>query len=226
MAEEAKDTMNQNAFYSDAKEYWKKIPATVDGMLGGYGSISSNDIIGSQKFLKFFLHAPWAQRLQNRKALDCGAGIGRVSKHLLLPIFQSVDLLEQEKSFLDEAKTYLGDTADRVGKYIHKGLQDFTPSSAEYDLIWCQWVLGHLSDDHLVSFLKRCKEGLMDNGLICIKENIAKDGVIFDDQDSSFTRSYNEMQKIFKLADVTVVKEYTQRNFPLELYTVKMIALR
>ena len=42
-----------------------------------------------------------------RRALDCGAGIGRVSKRFLLPLFQEVDLLEQNSAFLEKAKTYL-----------------------------------------------------------------------------------------------------------------------
>ena len=28
------------------------------------------------------------------RALDCGSGIGRVAKHLLLPLFDEVDLVE------------------------------------------------------------------------------------------------------------------------------------
>ena len=41
---------------------------------------------------------------------DCGAGIGRVSQGLLLPLFSQVDLVEQNQSFLDQAKTYLVST--------------------------------------------------------------------------------------------------------------------
>ena len=37
------------------------------------------------------------------------------------------------------------------------GLQNFTPSQEAYDVIWIQWVLGHLTDDDLVAFLKRCQ---------------------------------------------------------------------
>ena len=37
------------------------------------------------------------------------------------------------------------------------GLQNFTASQEAYDVIWIQWVLGHLTDDDLVSFLKRCQ---------------------------------------------------------------------
>lgn len=46
---------NETSFYSKAEQYWKDIPPTVDGMLGGYGSISSIDISGSKKFLQKFL---------------------------------------------------------------------------------------------------------------------------------------------------------------------------
>ena len=38
---------------------------------------------------------------------DCGAGIGRVSKRLLLPLFERVDLVEQNPEFLERAKTYI-----------------------------------------------------------------------------------------------------------------------
>ncbi len=38
---------------------------------------------------------------------DCGAGIGRVSKHLLSSEFELVDLLEQNSQFLDKANTYM-----------------------------------------------------------------------------------------------------------------------
>lgn len=43
---------NSKEFYTDAAKYWDKIPATVDGMLGGFGFISQTDIEGSQNFLK------------------------------------------------------------------------------------------------------------------------------------------------------------------------------
>ena len=46
---------DEASFYSKAEHYWKDVPPTVDGMLGGYGSISSIDINGSKKFLQKFL---------------------------------------------------------------------------------------------------------------------------------------------------------------------------
>ena len=65
-----------------------------------------------------------------------------------------------------------------------------------FDVIWCQWCLGHLSDVDLVLFLRRCHESLNKHpkSIIVIKENVcadAEDGSehsIFDEQDSSLTR--------------------------------------
>lgn len=75
-------------------------------------------------------------------ALDCGAGIGRITKRLLLPLFNTVDMVDVTQEFLDKAKTYLGDESKRIGNYICKGLQDFVPESGRYDIIWIQWVIG------------------------------------------------------------------------------------
>lgn len=75
-------------------------------------------------------------------ALDCGAGIGRISKRLLLPLFTTVDLVDVTQEFLDQAKVYLGEEGRKVGNYICKGLQDFVPESGRYDVIWIQWVIG------------------------------------------------------------------------------------
>lgn len=46
------DNKSDNHFYKDAANYWSKVPATVDGMLGGFGFISSTDIEGSEQFLR------------------------------------------------------------------------------------------------------------------------------------------------------------------------------
>ena len=68
--------------------------------------------------------------------------------------------------------------------------------NSKFDLIWCQWSLGHLSNPDLVLFLGRAKNGLREpESVIVIKENVCAEivgstscGVVFDDQDSSLTR--------------------------------------
>ncbi|PSN53220.1 hypothetical protein C0J52_07994 [Blattella germanica] len=215
---------NKTSFYSDAAQYWSSIPATVDGVLGGFGFISQTDIQGSIGFLKqlFKLQNPPGQG----RALDCGAGIGRITKHLLIKYFDKVDLVEQNPAFLEEAKTYI-DCNQKIGNLICNGLQDFKPEPKSYDVIWCQWVLGHLTDEDFVTFFNCCKKGLKPNGIIVVKENLtSSDKVEVDEQDSSVTRPVAIMRKLFKKAGLHCIKEQKQGNFPRGLYTVKMFALK
>lgn len=68
----------------------------------------------------------------------------------MLPLFNTVDLVDVTQEFLDKAKTYLGEEGKRVGNYICKGLQDFVPESGRYDVIWIQWVIGESVVSHVV----------------------------------------------------------------------------
>uniref|UniRef100_A0A182JS85 Alpha N-terminal protein methyltransferase 1 n=1 Tax=Anopheles christyi TaxID=43041 RepID=A0A182JS85_9DIPT len=132
-------------YYNNAKTYWSNVSPTVDGMLGGFGSISFIDIRGSEQFLKqLYKQKPAPGR---KRALDCGAGIGRISKNLLLPWFDQVDLVEQDGQFCQTARTELADFSSKLGTVFNAGLQDFSPEEGRYDIIWAQWVLGHLTDE-------------------------------------------------------------------------------
>lgn len=51
-SKESDITSNDGVNYEDSLSYWEGIPPTVDGMLGGFGFISSVDIQGSEQFLK------------------------------------------------------------------------------------------------------------------------------------------------------------------------------
>ncbi|XP_040915649.1 N-terminal Xaa-Pro-Lys N-methyltransferase 1 [Toxotes jaculatrix] len=216
---------DEASFYSNAEDYWREVPPTVEGMLGGYGSISSIDINGSKAFLRRFL-GEGEGKTGASCALDCGAGIGRITKRLLLPLFNTVDLVDVTQEFLDKAKTYLGEDSKRVGNYFCKGLQDFLPESGRYDVIWIQWVIGHLTDDHLVEFLRRCQKGLRPNGLIVIKDNVSYEGVVPDEVDSSVCRDLKIVHSLVSRAGLRIIHEEQQMNFPKEIYQVHTLALR
>ena len=93
--------------YEKAAEYWSDIPPTIDGMLGGFAKISGTDIDGSSKFLKGLFRLDDAPG--NARCLDCGAGIGRISKHLLQRHFSTVDLVEQNPKFLEQVGNQYSD---------------------------------------------------------------------------------------------------------------------
>ncbi|KAI8779352.1 N-terminal Xaa-Pro-Lys N-methyltransferase 1-A [Biomphalaria glabrata] len=220
------DSNSKDPFYADAKDYWAKIDPTVDGMLGGFAKISPTDINGSKAFLRPFLKIAGGS-VTPKFALDCGAGIGRVTKRLLLPIFENVDMVEQDRHFCDNAKEFIGPEASRVENIFCMGLQDFTPTENKYNLIWSQWVLGHLEDNHLIHFFQRCQKGLADGGIIIAKENVLEEGQkSFDDNDSSYTRTRKELKDCIKKAGLTIIAEEKQRDFPKDLYPVYMFALK
>lgn len=53
------------------------------------------------------------------RALDCGAGIGRITKHLLLKYFETVDLIDQNPDFIETAKAYVN--SPQLGKLYCSG---------------------------------------------------------------------------------------------------------
>ena len=112
-------------------------------------------------------------------ALDCGAGVGRVTKECLSDLFHDVDLAEPVAKFIDQAKIELTGHKGRFGgaarEFFVTGLEAFTPAPQAYDVIWAQWVLPHLTDSDMIAFFKRCAPGLRPGGFFVVKENIARD---------------------------------------------------
>ncbi|KAG0368268.1 AdoMet dependent proline di-methyltransferase-domain-containing protein [Gamsiella multidivaricata] len=166
------------------------------------------------------------------RVLDCGAGIGRVTKQVLIKAFDHVDLVENSALFVKQAKEeYLKSEIEsgKVGEVRCSGLQNVmfegTDWERRFDVIWCQWVLGHLTDDDLVAFFNRCKKGLKQGGMIFIKENNAKVGIVIDEEDSSMTRSDQVWKEIFAKSGLRLLRDDVQKGFPSGLFAVKMYAL-
>lgn len=220
------------------------------------------------------------------RAVDVGAGVGRVTSDVLLHLVSDVALVEPVESFIDEARSR-GKASESGAEFNESGyrvswkgiadrsksvtffkgaLQSFdlaapgTPldrvgylspddvnAESKFDVIWCQWCLGHLKNDELVHFLERSKKALRDaKSLIVVKENLCAEPkneptTVFDEQDSTFTRfvrdptmPYNidspsrsdlAFKKIFQDAGLVIVREKIQHGLPGGLYPVKMYAL-
>lgn len=215
-------------FYKNAQEYWSHISPTVDGMLGGLSVIDPTDVKGSTNFLNtlFKMRPP----PNKHRVLDCGAGIGRVTKNVLIKYFNTVDLVEQDENFVRRANEHLsvnGKLMENIGTIYNVGLQDFTPAEETYDVIWCQWVLGHLTDEDLTAFFTRCIPGLNKNGCIVIKENFTStDDFCIDAVDSSVTRSLRITKTILESVNLRIVKIVKQTNFIRGLFPVYTIACK
>jgi protein N-terminal methyltransferase len=160
-------------------------------------------------------------------AFDGGAGIGRVTKNLLLKNFEKVEMLDPIENFIDNAKTYLGiEQAARIERFHVCGLEQFHPEPSKYDCIWLQWCTGYLTDNDFVDFLKRIKTSLTKHGMCVIKDNITKIEADFDNTDSSFTRTRQNLKDCIHKARMRIVVDEKQYGFPAELYEVRMLAFK
>ncbi|XP_045838103.1 N-terminal Xaa-Pro-Lys N-methyltransferase 2 [Meles meles] len=210
-------------FYARAKLFYQEVPATEEGMMGNFIELSNPDIQASRGFLRKFVGGPG--RAGTDCALDCGSGIGRVSEHVLLPVFNSVELVDMMELFLLEAQNYLQVNGDKVESYHCQILQEFTPPSGRYDVIWIQWVSGHLTDKDLLAFLSRCRAGLKENGVIILKDNVARQGCLFDLSDSSVTRDMDILWSLIRKSGLVVLGQEKQDGFPEQCVPVWMFAL-
>lgn len=213
--------------YDDAISYWASVPATNDGVLGGYGntSVPRADVVGSITFLRRLKTRMPVEEGQIKYGVDVGAGIGRVTKDMLSQVCDKVDLVEPVAQFVDQAQQDLAGN-DKVGEFLAIGAQDFVPETGKYWVIWNQWCLGHLSDDNLVLYFKRCIDGLQKNGTIVVKENNAPMEDEFDPTDSSVTRTDAKFRELFEKAGLQLILTEVQKGLPKELFVVRMYALK
>jgi len=215
-------------------------------MLGGFESVTKADIQGSKNFfakLKLRRPPPPTPIL----IADCGAGIGRITKGFLGQLAGErtvVDIVEPVKKFTDElvrevkeqkearekeASGATGPSSLRVklGEVYNVGLESWTPEEGRYWVIWNQWCLGHLTDAALTEYMVRCKNGIVVGGVVVVKENLTgTEDDVFDDIDSSVTRSDTKFRSIFKAAGLKIIKTELQRGLPKGLYPVRSYALQ
>ena len=214
--------------------YWSKVSADNAGVLGGYPQVSRVDLQGNTTFLAKLRRKSTKYNTKARLArvVDCGAGIGRVTGGFLSKVADVVDIVEpveQLTKVITEGEAFK-EIRDRggIGKVYNVGLEDWTPD-VTYDIIWTQWCLGQLRDDQLVAFFKRATKHIQDGGWIIVKENMSTDPRgqdIFDETDSSMTRTDTKFRQIFEEAGLKIVATEVQRGLPKELFPVRSYALQ
>lgn len=219
--------------HEDSIKYWDSVTPDVNGMLGGYPQISRIDLQGSKNFvnkLRRLAMTQEAPKARLKLAVDCGAGIGRVTEGLLSHVAETIDIVEPVENFVKVLKSSNLSKDGSLGDVFAVGLENWMPAKT-YDLIWNQWCVGHLTDSQFVAYLLRCGKALSKGGWIVVKENLSthKYGEdVFDDLDSSVTRSDQKFRDLFAKASLHVVKSELQTGFPkgLGLYPVRIYALQ
>lgn len=217
----------ESGWYGKSRKYWESVPANMSGVLGGLEEVHVLDITHTRNFLSCMFQSH-PEHVRGR-ALDCAAGIGRVTKDVLAPVYDKVDLLEPLPHMLEEAKKLLADN-HHVGEFILDSMETVTLPSNTYDLIMIQWAVIYLTDDDFVRFFAQCKKALRSHhggGFIVLKDNVAaKNAFVVDKEDSSLTRSDLHYKLLFKKAGLEVKMEEFQNHWPDNLLPVKIFALQ
>jgi len=216
-----------STWYSRAKGWYENnCDTTVDGVLGGIGHISGRDLEGSRAFLKQ-LKLPSKSESTPYVACECGAGIGRVTKGLLLDFVDNCDLVESSSRLLFSAPEYIGDNQSNKCRFFCTELQDWVPKADRYAIIWIQWTLCYLTDFDIVRFFRRCSEGLVEGGWIILKENTCEDkAFVVDVDDASITRSLEYWLDLIAQSGLQIKHLKWQDGFPDNIFPVPMLALQ
>ncbi|KAL2864523.1 N-terminal protein methyltransferase [Aspergillus lucknowensis] len=221
--------------HAAAIEYWNDVPATSAAMLaimGDYPWYTRIDLRGSKAFIskvrRLIPGCSTDGKLET--GVDCGAGVGRVTEGCLSHVCEVVDAVEPVEKLarvIEETKLKAG---GGVGDIYVLGIESWAPEK-KYDLIWAQFCVGHVTDVQLVEYFIRCREALTETGFLAIKENISTEPHgrdMYDDEDSSVTRTDKKFRALFEEAKLTVIASELQLGYPkkFNLLPVRFYALR
>ena len=225
--EEMWKAQDLSTWYTRAKGWYENnCDTTIDGVLGGIGHISGTDLEGSRAFLNK-LDLPSMPDGKSSLACECGAGIGRVTKGLLLDFADRCDLVESSSRLLFSAPEHIGDSQSHKCRFFCTELQDWAPAANRYSIIWVQWALCYLTDFDIVRFLRRCSEGLVEGGWIILKENTCEgEAFVVDVDDASITRSLEYWLDLIAKSGLQVKRLEWQDDFPDDIFPVPMIAIQ
>ena len=157
----------KESWYKKREVHWASKEPTLISVLGGFEKSHLPDVKCSCELLNGLI---LTKQLNPGKALDCAAGIGRVTEYVLSNFFNEIDLFEKDKKFIDKCKVKFSGN-DKIKNIYMNSLENFK-FDKKYDLIWIQWCLENLEDEDLDPFLNKCYNNLNEEGIIIVKENL------------------------------------------------------
>lgn len=184
-------TDNRTAWYAANAAYWKD----------GYGGRTDDEaMIGDEggeedgaEGLAFLdrLLAGDGDRVSNRplafdRALDAGAGVGRITKLVLLKRYREIRLVEGDVGWSRRSRAYLGrKRCDGRCTFTCTRLEDLDQNTiagwgAPSDVVWLQWTLQYLTDLDAIDTLRNLALSLVETGYLIVKENRPYGGARLD----------------------------------------------
>ena len=178
-----------------------------DGVLGGYGAIDAEDAAGSLKFID----EPRARRASRRLGGRARLWRGRRTRDRAT-CCSTTRRNVASRSRLDCSTRLANSPRCRrmpEGLNSPRSRCEFAPPPGAYDLVWAQWVLGHLTDHDVVQLLTRCTAALRPGGAVCVKDNTctpsrptARGGRKYhiDRQNAGVVRTHVHLRSLFRMA--------------------------
>eukprot|EP01012_Entosiphon_sulcatum_P012616 TRINITY_DN17945_c0_g1_i1.p1 TRINITY_DN17945_c0_g1~~TRINITY_DN17945_c0_g1_i1.p1 ORF type:complete len:630 (+),score=156.06 TRINITY_DN17945_c0_g1_i1:1753-3642(+) len=219
-----------DTWYRDQLQYWQSVPLELDSFLVGGRGHNEADLRESRDFLaEFFPEGPEEFRAAKgrvrRKALDLGAGMGRVTKGVLLEFAAVIDLVEPIGDFIDEAKRLMRDE-NQQGTYLPALVADIKVEPDSYDLVCIQFLAHALSDADFAALLERIRPALRPNAIVFVKEvlpmGLANEVTV---QDARIIRAEHYIEELFGTVDFRAIKKQYQEEWPRDALPVVMYAL-
>jgi protein N-terminal methyltransferase len=155
--------------------------------------------------------------LKTCSVLELAAGMGRVTKKVLLQKFERIDVLEPDEKLAAEIEKI--NTKKIKNIYVKKG-QDFEFKDSYYDVIWGQWFLENMSDVDNLKFLIKARDHLNDGGKIVLKENIYKEDIVqITFPEGQRIRPLKVYLLFFRLVGLRPVYIKLSDDYPVSSYT-------
>jgi SAM-dependent methyltransferase len=251
--------LHRTEYYRANSLYWSS---------GGYGGMTDDeamigdtdgvqDAVEGLAFLdRFLLHSkPTSIKTSSiataattvRKfdhAIDVGAGVGRITKLVLLKRYSQVQLVEGDESWSKRSRVYLGKKRAARCTFIQQRLDEVTDQdvlrwcdncpSKKVDLIWIQWTLQYLIDADVVTLLQNLAQGLRPGtGIMIVKENrpygnaredrfqMDVPGGCGNNARYDITRPNHHHHLLFQMAGLTIV--FAEQGVETSIYVLAVV---
>lgn len=213
---------HQNTLHSTSQSFWKSKDPSINSMCG-LEDLHDEDTQHTKQLLNKYLVG-----VGDERALDIGAGIGRITFSSLYPRFRRIDMLDSNSAFLESAKMFEKSTGNsKIENFYASTIEEFR-FKHKYDLVFVQWVLEYVSHEDLLKFFTRVKLNLQKNGVVIIKENvnILSDEDIIVSEEGSTIRPPDSYENIFKTLGYSVEHDEIIPFHRTDIYEVKCWILK
>jgi protein N-terminal methyltransferase len=170
--------LNRDGWYATNKDWWQHDRgggyggSTDEQVMVGDGGGEEDGVEGLAFLDRLILES---SSIKFARAIDAGAGVGRITKHILLKRYDTVQLIEADSGWSKHSRTYLGRKRAARCTFTCSRIEELHPDSdhsSRIDLVWLQWTLQYLTDADAVETLQNLASRLiLRTGILVVKEN-------------------------------------------------------